>query len=180
MTSGSFFSFIRLAYRRVHPANCQQDQTTRKISDLDSIPTAVLLRFASFRPLRPFSFGPGQVSFLFGRFFPPSFTRGYIWCIVTTLRNNALHNVYTTSHEQQQRKNFCSSPTRPLFLFFQHPCIIIWREFNMSWVNCSDRKKNQFLSYGSRRPSSVMYKVPTSLLLYLLLIQCKCATRQIW
>lgn len=121
MTSGSFFSFIRLAYHRVHPANCQQDPTTRKISDLDSIPTAVLLRFASFRPLRPFSFVPGQVFFfLFGRFFFFFFFyTGCIWCIVTTLRNNALHNVYTTSHAQQQRKKLLPSPTRALlFLLF--------------------------------------------------------------
>lgn len=53
------------------------------------------------------------------KFFFFFFYTGCIWCIVTTLRNNALHNVYTTSHAQQQRKKLLPSPTRALlFLLF--------------------------------------------------------------
>jgi hypothetical protein len=56
--------------------------------------------------------------FFFFFFFTLLYT-GCIWCIVTTLRNNALHNVYTTSHAQQQRKKLLPSPTRALlFCFF--------------------------------------------------------------
>ena len=88
---------------------------------------------------------PAKFLLFFGRFFfwAPSFSfnTGYIWCIVTTLWNNALHNVYSyyirPLIHSGEKKNYTFSSFSRSFVSKKKKTKILLTSFcDGSWLTC--------------------------------------------